>query len=196
MENIKEVKLSGEKTYISPHDGFTLAFMNGNEKKYFKFFNGRLVVKDPADVALIDAEYDRRYLLKDVDGNPLTDAAGKKQYGGEMKFIPMDEYEKSRLLQPVIVKTKSGKTYKITEGDLVSIAERAESGELGPLPAINSVSKEQVRQAILDTLEEMGIDTEDEVVTALTDKIFALFNGTEPEPAAVKDKPAKKKSGK
>ena len=129
MENIKEVKLSGEKVYISPHESFTLAFMNGDEKKYFKFTNGRLLVKDPADVALIDAEYDRRYLLKDVDGEPLTDAAGKKQYGGEMKFIPMDEYEKSRLLQPVIVKTKSGKTYKITEGDLVAIAERAESGD-------------------------------------------------------------------
>lgn len=192
MENIKEVKLSGEKTYISPHDGFTLAFMNGNEKKYFKFTNGRLLVKDPADVALIDAEYDRRYLLKDADGNPLTDAAGKKQYGGEMKFIPMDEYEKSRLLQPVIVKTKSGKTYKITEGDLVAIAERAETGELGPLSS--TVSKEQVRQTILETLEEMGIDTEDQVVTALTDKIFALFNGPEPA-SAVKNKP-KKKTGK
>lgn len=193
MENIKEVKLSGEKVYISPHESFTLAFMNGDEKKYFKFTNGRLLVKDPADVALIDAEYDRRYLLKDVDGEPLTDAAGNKQYGGEMKFIPMDEYEKSRLLQPVIVKTKSGKTYKITEGDLVNIAERAESGELGPIHHI--VGKDEVKQVILNTLEEMGIDTDDEVVSALTVNMLELFNGPEPS-TAVKEKPAKKKSGK
>jgi len=193
MENIKEVKLSGEKVYISPHEAFTLAFMNGDEKKYFKFTNGRLLVKDPSDIALIDEEYDRRYLLKDVDGDPLTDANGKKQYGGEMKFIPMDEYEKSRLLQPVIVKTKSGKTYKITEGDLVSIAERAESGELGPINHL--IGKDEIRQCIINTLEEMGIDTDDDVVSALTVNILALIYGPEPAIAA-KEKTAKKKSGK
>lgn len=191
--DIKEVKLSGDKTYISPHEGFTLSFLDGSVKKKYKFENGRLLVSNPSDIALIDAEYDRRYLKKDENGDPVLDANGNKQYSGEMKFIPIDEYEKSRLLQPVIVKTKSGKTYKITEGDLINLAESREAGT-PPEQQDHSITIEVLKQAILDTMEEIGVDADQEVIDALTKNIYALYGP--PTDKTAPGKPKGKPKGK
>lgn len=129
MSKIQEVQLNGNKIYISKHDAFTLAIQDGDVKRKFKFEKGRLEVTDPKDTALIDNEYERRYLVKDANGDPVLDAKGENTYGGEMLFVPIDQYEKSRLYSPVLVKTKSGKTYKVTEADLIEIAEKMEASE-------------------------------------------------------------------
>ena len=117
MSIIKEVTESSEKTYISPHENYTVSLMNGSEKKKFVFDKGKYTTSNPDEISLLNAEFERRYLIKDANGNPALDPSGEKVFGGDMKYLPVNEYEKKRLHQPVQVKV-NGKIYELTEADL------------------------------------------------------------------------------
>lgn len=129
-KKIKEITESGIKQFISPHQNFTLAIQDGAQKRKFKFEDGKYETSDPEESALIFAEFERRYKKgEDENGDP--------QYIGDMKFLPVNEYQKNRLKTPVQVKV-NGKIYEVTEQDLIEMiqekekhAPKSDSGEPG-----------------------------------------------------------------
>lgn len=126
MEPIKEIT---SKQYHSKHDSYVLAIQDGEEKKKYRFEKCALTLTNAKDIALVDAEYERRYLITDKDGEAALDGDGNKVYGGDIKFVPVDVFERRRLSSPVAVKGPSGKVYIVTEADLIEYVAWKESGK-------------------------------------------------------------------
>lgn len=130
MDNIKEVIINKVGIFKSIHENYKLAFEYKGKIKGYRFEKGILRVTDPEDIEAIYAEYDKRYLRKTPDGSPMLNEHGQKVYEGDMRFFPIDEYEKSRLLTPAKIKSQSGKIYEITEQDLIDIVNKKEREQL------------------------------------------------------------------
>lgn len=126
---MKEVKQVDRKIYTSKHANYLLSFIDDKgEKRKFEFEKGLLELNNAADIRLVDEEFNKRYLVKDGD-LPRLDENGKQIYAGDIKFIPIDEYEKARLSNPIQVKAASGKTYVVSEQDIINMINAKESGD-------------------------------------------------------------------